>query len=84
MLALMQDLYGAPWIRPEPGGKRKWYVIPGKMAELSMQAIPPGVDARHRASSIQPVRFFLDLIGVKEAGNTLIAPVFNRSTPSPI
>lgn len=60
---ILRSLFAAPWIKPDPQANlAQW-----SLAEIVGRhyAIPPGVAARHRTSSDQPVQI-PDLIGVKE------------------
>jgi hypothetical protein len=57
------SLYATPWLRPDPSAR---------FAQMSLEeiasardAIPPGVQARHRTSSFYPAQV-PDLIGVKD------------------
>lgn len=63
LFALMQELYGAPWLHPNPVEREK-DMSPETIANV-FATVPPGVDARHRASNFSPVQI-PDLIGVKD------------------
>jgi hypothetical protein len=56
-------LYSAPWLDPDPVA-REDAMPPDEIAKL-LRSNPPGVIARHRSSSFNPVQV-PDLIGVKD------------------
>ena len=63
LFALNRQLYAVPWLHPDPLDVEK-DMTADEMIEI-LQAIPPGVISRHRASNFTPVQV-PDLIGVKE------------------
>lgn len=56
-------LYGAPWIKGEPVGRIE--ELPTSEITAALEAIPPGVLARHGTTFINPVQV-PDLIGVRD------------------
>lgn len=56
-------LYGAPWLNPDP--QARLLQMSGEEIASAHEAIPSGVQARHRASPFYPVQV-PDLIGVKD------------------
>ncbi|MGH9406389.1 MAG: hypothetical protein ACRD3D_11210 [Terriglobia bacterium] len=58
-----QQLYAAPWLRPEPLQLEEG-MSSQQMAEIH-EGVPPGVISRHRSSPFYPVQV-PDLIGVKD------------------
>jgi hypothetical protein len=56
-------LYGAPWLNPDPQARLREMSL--DQIASAHEAIPPGVQARHRASPFFPVQV-PDLIGVKD------------------
>jgi hypothetical protein len=63
VFALIQELYGAPWLNPDPVEIEK-DMSSEEMAKV-FATVPPGVNSRHRASNLNPVQI-PDLIGVKD------------------
>ncbi|HEV2233294.1 MAG TPA: hypothetical protein VGV68_07810 [Terriglobia bacterium] len=57
------SLYATPWLRPDPSARFKTMSL-DEIAS-AREAIPPGVQARHRTSSFYPAQV-PDLIGVKD------------------
>ena len=62
LFALLQELYGAPWLHPDPVEKESH--VSGKDSQRLCYGAT-GVNSRHRASNFSPVQI-PDLIGVKE------------------
>ena len=60
---ILRGLFAAPWIKPDPQANLAQWSLADMIGKH--RAIPPGVMARHRTSSDQPVQI-PDLIGVKE------------------
>ena len=71
----MKSLFAAPWLRPDPNARLEQMSI--EEIASALEAIPPGLLARNRASVFFPVHV-PDLTGVKEK-NYLGAPVFVKT-----
>jgi hypothetical protein len=56
-------LYAAPWLKPDL--QERLEAMPPEEVAAVLELIPPGVNARHGTSPLQPVQI-PDLIGVKE------------------
>jgi len=63
LFTLIEQLYGAPWLNPDPVERQK-NMSTEEMTKV-FETIPPGVISRHRSSNFNPVQV-PDLIGVKD------------------